>query len=288
MPTELGVDALRLAMAVVRPGNGPRRVASELRQHGIRAAFGIYEQLSDSERDDVERDALKLETAGARAVLLGQSGYPPLLASLRQAPPVLFCLGSASVLETTSIGVCGSREASLQGLAAARACGEEIAGYGLSIVSGYARGVDAEAHAAALDAACSTTMVLPEGIARYKPRSWLSSRSYDPAQVAVVSQFPPGQTWSAGAAMSRNSVIIGLSLALVVIESGETGGTLAAGRQALNEKRPVITLEFRKDMPAGNKILLDQGAIPVRNREQLRTLLRQIVAGSQPGQQTLI
>lgn len=88
--------------------------------------------------------------------------------------------------------------------------------------------------------------------------------------------------------MGRNSVIIGLSLALVVIEAGETGGTLAAGRQALHEKRPVITLEFRKDMPAGNKILLDQGAIPVRNREQLRTLLQQILDGSQPGQQTLI
>ena len=288
MPTELGLDAIRLAMAVARPGNGPRRTASQLRQQGLQAACDIYEHLTDNERDDVERDAQQLQAAGARAVLLGQAGYPPVLAGLRQAPPALFFLGNADLLETGSIGICGSREASSQGLMAARSCGEEITKLELTVVSGYARGVDAAAHAAALDAGGGTTMVLAEGITRFQPRRWLAARPYDPAQITVVSQFPPGQTWSAGAAMSRNSVIIGLSRALVVIEAGETGGTLAAGKQALTERRPVITLEFRQDTPPGNKILLDQGAIPVRNREEFRTILQQIFTGSQLGQQTLI
>ncbi len=84
VPAELDVDALRLAMAVVRYGHGSRRIASLLRLQEPRAAYGLYEQLTEGQRDDVDRDAQALEAAGADAVLLGQGGYPTLLASLRQ------------------------------------------------------------------------------------------------------------------------------------------------------------------------------------------------------------
>src|SRR5262249_32986095 len=204
------------------------------------------------------------------------------------APPTIFCQGDVSLLGIGSIGICGSRDASDQGLSAAYACGEDVVRCGLAVVSGYARGVDTEAHAAALDAGGRTARVLAEGIGRFKVKRWLASKPHDPLQVAVVSQFPPNQTWSAGGAMQRNSVIIGLSLGLVVIEARETGGTLAAGMQALNERRPVIALEFRQDMPPGNKILLDHGAVAARSREQLRERVRHILAGSHPGQPTLL
>jgi DNA processing protein len=288
VPTDPGVDALHLAIAVVRYGHGPRRVASQLRQQGPRSAYSVYGQLTDEQCTHVDHEARALAAAGAEAVLLGQGRYPQLLASLRQAPAALFYRGNADLLEIGSIGICGSRDASSQGLSAAYACGDEVARCGLAVVSGYARGVDTQAHSAALDAGGRTVMVLAEGIARFKAKRWLAARSYDPMQAAVVSQFPPSQAWSAGGAMSRNSVIIGLSLGMVVIEAGETGGTLAAGMQALDERRPVIALEFRHDIPAGNKILLDHGAVAVRSREQLRERLRQILAGNYPGQPTLV
>jgi len=283
----LDVDALRLAVAVVRYGHGPRRLAKQLRQRGPQAAHSLYEQLTAEQRDDIDSEAQTLEADGVDAVLLGLGSYPAVLTTLRQAPPVLFYQGNDRLLRMGSVGICGSRNASSQGLRAARACGEEIARCGLIVVSGYARGVDTEAHAAALDAGGQTVMVLAEGIARFRVKRWLASRSHDQRQVAVVSQFSPGQTWSAGGAMSRNDVIIGLSLGLVAIEAGETGGTLAAGLQALDEQRPVLALEFREDMPQGNKILLDGGAIPVRNRRELRERLRQLLAGDLPGQPTL-
>ena len=88
--------------------------------------------------------------------------------------------------------------------------------------------------------------------------------------------------------MTRNDVIIGLSLGLVAIEAGETGGTLAAGLRALDQQRPVLALEFRQDMPPGNKILLDRGAVPVRSRSQLRERLHQLLAGELPGQRSLM
>jgi DNA processing protein len=286
--TEPDADVLRLAMAVVRYGRGPRRVAGQVRQQGPQAVRDLYDGLTVEQRYDVDDAAQALEATGVVAVLLGLGSYPTLLASLRRAPPVLFLQGNIDLLGMPSIGVCGSRDASSQGLNAAHACGEEIARCGLVVVSGYARGVDTEAHTAALDIGGRTVMVLAEGIARFKAKRWLATRSHDPLQVAAVSQFPPNQTWSVAGAMNRNAVIIGLSLGLVVIEARDTGGTLAAGLQALDERRPVLVLEFSQDMPQGNKILIRHGAIPVRGREQLRERLRQLLAGNLPGQPTLV
>lgn len=288
MRTEPDADVLRLAMAVVRYGHGPRRVAGQVRQQGPQAVRDLYDGLTAEQRYDVDDAAQALEATGVVAVLLGLGSYPALLASLRQAPPVLFLRGNVDLLGMPSIGICGSRDASSQGLNAAHACGEEIARCGLVVVSGYARGVDTEAHTAALDAGGRTVMVLAEGIERFKAKRWLANGSHDPLQVAAVSQFSPNQPWSVAGAMNRNAVIIGLSLGLVVIEARDTGGTLAAGLQALDERRPVLVLEFSQDMPQGNKILIRHGAIPVRGREQLRERLRQLLAGNLPGQPTLV
>jgi DNA processing protein len=285
---EPDANELLLAMAVVRYGRSPRRLASQLRQQGPQAAETLYQELTAEQSDDVERESQTLAAGGVGAVLLGVSGYPTLLAGMRQAPPVLFYQGNYDLLGMSSIGICGSRDASSQGLNAAHVCGEEVARRGLVVVSGYARGVDTEAHTAALDAGGSTVMVLAEGITRFKAKRWLVSRPHDPLQVAVVSQFSPRQTWSVGGAMNRNRVIIGLSLGLVVIEARESGGTLAAGLQALDDRRPVLVLEFSQDMPPGNKVLLRHGAVPVGSREQLRERLQQLLAGNFPGQPTLV
>lgn len=286
--TEPDLDALRLALAVVYHGRGPRRVAGQLRQHGSNAAQALYDGLTSEQQDDIDTAAQDLESSGVDALLLGLSNYPAILADLRQAPPALFCQGNADLLRMPSIGICGSRAASHQGLNAARACGEEIARCGLVVVSGYARGVDTEAHTGALDVRGHTVLVLAEGIARFKAKRWLTSMSNVPTQVAIVSQFAPRQTWSIGGAMNRNSVIIGLSLGLVVIEAGETGGTLAAGLQALDERRPVLALEFSQDMPQGNRILIRQGAVPVRSRDELRERLRRLLSGDLSVQPTLV
>jgi DNA processing protein len=285
---ESGVNTLVLAIAAARHGRGPRHLASQVRQQETAAFQCLYEQLTVDQQDDIEREMQALEADGVSAMLIGQDGYPAVLAGLRQAPSVLFCQGNSELLGMRSIGVCGSRDATSQGLSAARACGEEMTRCDLVVVSGYARGVDTAAHAAALDTGGRTVMVLAEGIRRFKIKRWLAAGAYDPQKAAVVSQFAPSQAWSAGAAMTRNAVIIGLSLGLIVIEARETGGTLAAGLRALDENRPVLALEFRKDMPLGNKILLDRGAVPVRSRGQLRERLQQLLSGNHPGQLTLV
>jgi hypothetical protein len=71
---ELGVDALRLAVAIARFGHGSRRVASQLRQQGPSAVESLYEQLTEDQRDGVDRDARALSATGSDAVILGQGG----------------------------------------------------------------------------------------------------------------------------------------------------------------------------------------------------------------------
>ena len=129
-------------------------------------------------------------------------------------------------------------------------------------------------HVSTLDSGGATVIVLPEGISHFKVKREIAE-VWDPARVLVVSQFSPSQTWSAGTAMTRNSVIIGLSLALVVIEAGEKGGTLAAGRRALELGRRVIALEF-PDMPKGNTALLKNGAVAVSNPVELNSFLHEL------------
>jgi DNA processing protein len=87
--------------------------------------------------------------------------------------------------------------------------------------------------------------------------------------------------------MTRNNVIIGLSLALVVVEASEKGGTLAAGTRALDLNKRVIALEF-SETPRGNTKLIQLGATPARNRAELRSRLAQLVEDPHGNQLSMI
>jgi DNA processing protein len=87
--------------------------------------------------------------------------------------------------------------------------------------------------------------------------------------------------------MTRNNVIIGLSLALIVIEASDKGGTLAAGARALKLNRRVLALEFTEN-PRGNAELIRRGAISVPNRAELRLRLAQVTEDSQGNQLSMM
>ncbi|MGH4018628.1 MAG: DNA-processing protein DprA [Pseudonocardiaceae bacterium] len=274
--TEQDLVTLRLAIAGTRHGGGPRRLAKQLRSGGAEALAHVYRQLPPVLRGHVDEEAESLAAAGITALTLGQDGYPPLLASIPQAPPALFIAGDRRLLLSRCLGMCGSRRASVEGLRAAHACGDEVARVGLTVVSGYARGVDMEAHRATLMAGGRTVAVLPEGIAGFMRRHWQDMDEWEPDRVTAVSQFSPTQPWSVGTAMARNTSIVGLSLGLVVVEAGEKGGTLNAGHRALSAGRPVFTLQFGHETPPGNQLLIERGAVPVRSGAEMISRLNSI------------
>jgi DNA processing protein len=262
---------LRLAIAGARFGGGASKLATRVRRDGPTVYEEVFETLTSAQVEQVDDTAERLTDQEVVALLLTDNGYPPLLATSRNAPPALFVKGAHQVLSRPSVGTCGSRHAGEESLRAARACSEVVASREFNLVSGYARGVDMVTHIGALASGGTTTIVMAEGIERFRVRREFAEE-WDPSRCVVVSQFSPTQPWSAGAAMTRNAVISGLSRALVVVEAGETGGTLAAGLHALDRGQPVLVLQLN-GAHAGNQILVNRGATPVHSREELDGLL---------------
>lgn len=219
--------------------------------------------------DDARATLARLETAQVEIVALGDEGYPARLASRlgENAPPVLYVQGERSLLGAPGVAFSGSRRASEGGIEAARDLAAQAAARGLTAVSGHAPGTDLAAHAGALGAGGSTTLVLPEGILKFRLSADLRpAYAASPDRFVIVSEFPPNAPWSTPNAMIRNHTILGLARALIVIEAGETGGALVAGQSALKLGLPCHVLDS-PGLPAaagGNRVLLDRGARPLR------------------------
>lgn len=273
------LERLRFAVAATQHGGGLATMTAKVRRYDLDAFQALVDGLSADQLLAVEQTARRLHGDGVVALLLGRAPYPSNLAATRNAPAALFLRGPLQLLERPALGLCGSRHATEEGLRAARACGEAVASHRFTVVSGYARGVDVVAHTAALDAGGATVMVLAEGIDHFRIRRGDFARAWDPTRAVVVSQFAPSQPWSAGAAMARNAVISGLSRALVVVEAGDTGGTLAAGLHALAQGQPVIALQL-SGLPSGNEQLQSKGASVVRSRAELEALLDDLPSGT--------
>lgn len=264
---------LELAIAATRYGS-LGKINTQLRRRGVGVLEERIEQLDSASRRQLRAVAEDLLSRDVTAVLRETSEYPRLLDQVSNAPPVLFCSGQLSLVSAPGIGICGSRKVSDEGLRAASICGSVAVSQDLVSVSGYARGVDMATHVSALESGGATIIVLPEGINHFRVKREIAS-VWDPSRVLVVSQFSPTQTWNAGGAMTRNSVIIGLSLALVVVEAGERGGTLSAGQRALELGRRVIALQF-SDMSPGNAMLVENGAIAVSDPAELSSFLHEL------------
>jgi predicted Rossmann fold nucleotide-binding protein DprA/Smf involved in DNA uptake len=129
------------------------------------------------------------------------------------APVLLLCSGNLKLLKRVSVGFCGSREASEKGMATARDCAMLLANSNINIVSGFAGGVDMNAHRASLAAGGTTTIVLAEGILRFRVKKEIRD-VWDDSRTLVVSEFGPNLPWSVSHAMQRNKTICGLSRAI--------------------------------------------------------------------------
>jgi DNA processing protein len=268
------LDDLTVAVAMFDLHRTPAKVARALGKGGSARAQELALMLSPEELNEAHRTAEGLALRDVGTCFLGDPNYPAGLAAMGHSPAILFTWGNQDLLNEPGIGMCGSRNVSERGLRAAQQCGTEVANHGLIIISGYARGVDTETHLAALGSGGRTAIVLAEGISHFRRKKAFSDVDFDPSRIVVLSQFPPGQAWNVGAAMSRNRVIVGLGKALVVVEAGETGGTLDAGRQAIKSGKAVLALEFSEGAtPPGNRILHELGAIAIRSRQQLARLL---------------
>lgn len=263
-------DILELALTAFETLRTPSRITSTLREGGVALLEKEYTGLPSATRDDIDQKAVEMRQRGVGVVIFTTPDFPSsLLSDQRPIAPIIFYRGNKNLLYQDGIGMCGSRHVSARGLDAASRCGVLATQQGLTVVSGYAAGVDTATHLAALRDGGSTVVVLAEGMDHFRVKRAFAD-DFDWDRILVLSQFAPSQPWRAHAAMARNGIIFGLPKALLVVEAGETGGTLAAGEGALKLGRAVIAVDFGDETPKGNRILIEKGAQAVSTPPQLR------------------
>ncbi len=242
------------------PGIGPRAAAKLLERFG--SAEAVYsatrtelEQLrlapeavdtiiGRNLRFTAEAEISAVRKLGGDILLLDDGVYPSSLREIYDPPIVLYVKGAWSeCLDQPCIGVVGSRKASTYGQNAAMMLARDLAQHGMTVVSGFARGIDAAAHRGALEAGGRTVAVLGTGIDEVYPRDHKKlAEEILATGGALVSQFPLGTPPVSENFPYRNRIISGLSLGVVVVEAAENSGSLITARLAIEQNREVFAV----------------------------------------------
>ncbi len=197
-----------------------------------------------------------------RSVYLHEAGYPALLREIPDPPDELWVSGDLAALEGPCIAVVGSRAASQYAMEISAALAFDLAGRGMVVVSGMARGVDGAAHRGALEAGGRTVAVLGSGLNVPYPSEHAGLMEQIAGTGAVVSELPPDAPPLPHHFPLRNRIISGLSRAVVVIEAGEKSGSLITARCALEQGREVMAVPGNalSGRNRGSHALLKDGA----------------------------
>ena len=212
-------------------------------------------------RATAEREAERAQAIGARLIGWGEPEYPPLLGRIEDAPPLILALGHAHLLTKAAVAVVGARNASTAGCRLARDLAADLGRGGMMVVSGMARGIDAAAHAGALDT--GTTAVLGGGIDVVYPKE--NAALYDSIRErgVLISETKPGTVPQSRHFPRRNRIISGMARGVLVIEATLRSGSLITARMAGEQGRDVFAIPGSPLDPRsrGTNNLLRQGAI---------------------------
>lgn len=225
---------------------------------------------------DIETEMDTAEQLGAKFLMSCEAGFPDFLKMLDPAPPVICCLGNSQLFERPSIAIVGSRNASAMGLRFARQLANELGEMGYVITSGLARGIDASAHAAALES--GTIAVLGGGIDHIYPQQNTELYHAIRQQGCLISESPVGYRATARDFPRRNRIISGLTKGVIIVEAAERSGTLITARYALEQNREVMAVPGSPLDPRskGCNRLIQQGAALIESSEDVKNIIEQL------------
>ncbi|MEW5701483.1 MAG: DNA-processing protein DprA [Candidatus Zixiibacteriota bacterium] len=202
-------------------------------------------------------------------IVFGDSRYPESLTRLRYAPPYFFLLGA--VPDAPAVAVVGARQATEYGVRATRMIVGQLAAAGITIVSGFARGIDTVAHTAALEANGSTIAIWGAGPDTVYPPE--NKKLVEPViqRGAVLTEFPFGTPPDAHNFPIRNRLIAGLSQGVLIVQAGRRSGALLTAQHALDQGKEVYAIpsEIGQEQFGGTLELLKQGARLVTSADDI-------------------
>ena len=215
------------------------------------------------------REIEALGKIGARLIAWGEEDYPEMLAVLDDAPPTLSVRGNGHLLGRRTVAIVGARNASANGRRMAETLAAGIGCQGIVVASGMARGIDAMAHAGALDS--GTVAVMAGGVDVVYPAENAALYEEIVERGAVISEQPVGLTPKARHFPYRNRLISGLSLGVVVIEATFRSGSLITARFAGDQGREVMAVPGSPLDPRakGSNQLIRDGAALVQTADDV-------------------
>ncbi|OQA57845.1 MAG: hypothetical protein BWY42_00274 [Candidatus Omnitrophica bacterium ADurb.Bin277] len=260
-------------LALNRLGIEERRRARDLLGEG-KSAVEILEMLGSVEWDgfDPGKEVALCRQKGIRLLSVCDADYPKLLKEIPDPPLVIYVKGTFEDNDANAVAIVGTRHPSFYGKTQAKRFAGELAGKGVTIVSGLARGIDQAAHEAALEIPCGRTIaVLGCGIDVVYPKEneKLFSRIFPKG--ALVSEYALGTPPFAENFPRRNRIISGLSLGTLVIEAHSRSGSLITAHQALDQGREVFALPGPVDQltSRGTHRLIREGALLAEDPEEI-------------------
>jgi DNA processing protein len=280
-----GVGAVRLRSLIAHFGDVRTAWLADPEQ--LRAA-GLGAKTIDrlvALRRDVELDAIweKIAGQGIQILTSDDEAYPARLREIEQPPPVLYVRGEWLPEDHFAVSIVGTRRVTAYGRQVTEQLSASLASRGITIVSGLARGVDAVAHSAALQAGGRTAAVLGSGVDRiYPPENrGLADRIME--RGALLSDYPLGTAPDSGNFPPRNRIISGLSVATVVIEAGETSGALITAEFAAEQGREVFAVpgSILAPQSKGANKLIQNGALPLLSPDDVLQALNLTRVGQQ-------
>jgi DNA processing protein len=279
------VDWLRL----IRSDNvGPRTFRSLVNHYGsARTALehlpelarrgGASRPLRIFSEEDAQAEIAACRQFGVSLIAPGEIGYPPRLAVLEDAPPLIGVRGVMEVLMRPMIAIVGSRNASGAGLKFAGQLARELGDAGFAIASGLARGIDQAAHRASLTS--GTVAMLAGGHDKIYPAEHEDLLAAIIASGAAISEMPLGHVPRARDFPRRNRLISGASLGVIVVEAALRSGSLITARIAAEQGREVFAVPGSPLDPraAGTNDLIKQGATLITGASDVIQALEPII-----------
>ena len=260
-----GLGPVKLRQLLEHRGN-PQRLYQALPEELTRMGLSerVRQALSDKDLQSARNILRRCEALGVTIFTLRDKAYPAALRQTPDAPPVLYCLGALPESGRQPwIGVVGSREADQRGLQTARSLGAQITACGGIVVTGMAKGIDAEAAWGALDLDGPVVGVLGGGVDTVYPRENAALYEKAKRKGCLLSEYPPGVTPNARHFPARNRIISALSDGVVVVQAAEHSGALITARWAADQGRDVFAVPGPGGDPKcrGSNQLLRDGAI---------------------------
>jgi DNA processing protein len=272
-----GIGAVRMQALIQHFGDlelAWKAAPAELAQAGL--SLKLIERIVQA-REDIDLAGLcaRIAAQGINVLTWEDEAYPQRLKEIDQPPPVLYLRGEYLPDDVFAVAIVGTRRVTPYGRQITEELSSFLAANGITVISGLARGVDALAHQTALKAGGRTIAVLGSGVDKIYPPEHRALAEQMLERGAIVSDYAPGTPPDASNFPPRNRIISGLSLAVVVVEAGETSGALITAEFAAEQGREIFAVpgSILAPQSKGTNKLIQNGALPLLSVEDLMQAL---------------